>query len=493
MRRGALALRRGTGDGALNGAVSGGLQWLKGWDVTRAYGARGGVLPETGAGTADTGSSDATRSSSGSSTGGPPTPRASLDGGPGSGSSTDSGDGGGSGGRVAVWDPRKQERIRVAFQNDTLSFGFSAGGLMFPYYVGVVSALEEMGVLRRPHQLAGASAGSLVAAAYNSGLDMRTVEESLVAFGEDCLRHGTRSRLGPLLRDFLHAYLPPDAHERCAGNTHVAWTRVVPYWRPHLVSQFRSRDDLIEALLTSCHIPWYFDGRWMTKFRGHFAVDGGATNFIPVVPGSDYTCKVMCFPTGHLEAIRSRAGGVIAHPAVDRYLEIDISLDAFESWPHDWPTVIKWALQASTRETGSFLIEKGKRDARAWAVAAGLEPLLAAKAAAAGAGASVAAARAWDGGGIVLGHAGAAAATAAAAAAEVSEAFAEAGERHARKRRREDGEQEGSSRGDGADGHAPAAAAAAAAAREPEPVGAAPGLTGQPRSDTNPIHGKPPA
>ena len=37
---------------------------------------------------------------------------------------------------------------------------------------GVVSALEEMGVLRRPHPLAGASAGSLVAAAYNTGLDM---------------------------------------------------------------------------------------------------------------------------------------------------------------------------------------------------------------------------------------------------------------------------------------------------------------------------------
>lgn len=54
-------------------------------------------------------------------------------------------------------------------------------------------------------------------------------------FGEDCLRNGTRHRLSPLLRDFLHAYLPPDAHERCAGNTHVAWTRALPYWRPQLV------------------------------------------------------------------------------------------------------------------------------------------------------------------------------------------------------------------------------------------------------------------
>jgi hypothetical protein len=150
------------------------------------------------------------------------------------------------------------------------------------------------------------------------------------------------SRLGPLLKDFLHAYLPPDAHERCSSRTFVAWTRVVPYWRPKLVrlralgprpcargrglgynqsdaqspwhdppglvsqprrlivdvwrcmdrlntptpgfltpsagqqaSHFKTREDLIDALLTSCHIPWYFDGRWMTKYRGHFALDGG--------------------------------------------------------------------------------------------------------------------------------------------------------------------------------------------------------------------------
>jgi hypothetical protein len=63
----------------------------------------------------------------------------------------------------------------------------------------------------------------------------KVVEESMILFGEDCLKNGTRHRLSPLLRDFLHAYLPPDAHDRCAGNTHVAWTRALPYWQPRLV------------------------------------------------------------------------------------------------------------------------------------------------------------------------------------------------------------------------------------------------------------------
>jgi uncharacterized protein (DUF697 family) len=57
-----------------------------------------------------------------------------------------------------------------------------------------VSGLTAAGVLRSPAQMAGASAGSLIAASYNSGLDMATVEESMVQFGEDCLKNGTQHR-----------------------------------------------------------------------------------------------------------------------------------------------------------------------------------------------------------------------------------------------------------------------------------------------------------
>lgn len=262
----AAAWSRRDDAGSLEGTLKDGMRWLHGWDVSRSYGG---------------GRSNSSRSSSGSGSFGGviDSPTAS------SSSSSDAGDTSSSSSTAQQQqqrgvDPEKAARVRRAFLDGSLAFGFSAGGLMFPYYVGVVAALEDAGVLRRPHQLAGASAGSLVAAAYNAGLSAAALEESLVLFGEDCLKNGTRARLGPLLRDFLHAYLPQDAAERCSGTTHVAVTRALPYWRPELVTHFKGRDDLVEALLTSCHIPWYFDGRWMTKFRGRWAVDGGATNFV---------------------------------------------------------------------------------------------------------------------------------------------------------------------------------------------------------------------
>lgn len=64
-------------------------------------------------------------------------------------------------------------------------------------------------------------------------------------------------RTGSLLHDFLHTHLPHDAHLRCEGLCHIALTRVFPYWQPELVSSFLSKEDLVSALVASCHIPVY--------------------------------------------------------------------------------------------------------------------------------------------------------------------------------------------------------------------------------------------
>lgn len=66
------------------------------------------------------------------------------------------------------------------------------------------------------------------------------------------------------------------------------------------MTQFESRDDLIAALLTSCHIPMYFTGTLARQFRGNLACDGGLTNFLPVPADSQYAVRVCCFPSQSL-------------------------------------------------------------------------------------------------------------------------------------------------------------------------------------------------
>jgi hypothetical protein len=365
-------------------------------------------------------------------------------------------------------------RLVRAWKRGRLGFGFSAGGLLFPYYAGTIAQLRDMGVLpadelpddgdgaapsaatnaaannnapasttttaspaisrqqqhrhrqRRPH-LAGASAGALIAAVANAGVPLPIVEEACVQLAADCLAHGTPGRLGPGLRALLEKHLPPDAHLRCRGNTHVAVTKVVPVWRPEVVSDFESRADLIEALMASAHIPLYLDGRWATRFRGKLVIDGGATSFIPLPPlrsrrrrraegegeegaafdpdateheeeeddedaeeeesnsgdGSeqeqgavDAVVKVCCFPTWHLSSLSTAAASVetpLGINALSEALRTDVSPDAFEPFPYDLATVARWALAASPRETFDFLLARGRRDAALFARESGLE------------------------------------------------------------------------------------------------------------------------
>jgi len=234
-------------------------------------------------------------------------------------------------------------------------FGFSAGGLLFPFYVGVCRGLEEAGYLSANTKLAGASAGSLIAACVNCGLPMDTVSNLCEDLMDDCRRHGTRGRLGILLEEFLRTALPEDAHIRCTGQTFVAVSSVESSPRKglgmlgglgnfgnfgtptgQLVSEFSDRDDLIEALMTSCHIPLWMDGRLTSSFRGSMHMDGGVTNFIPLPPDDGTPgVRVSCFGAKQMGLV----------------YDIGIAPDVFEEWPHSLPTMVQWAyvFSASSR------------------------------------------------------------------------------------------------------------------------------------------------
>ncbi|XP_014803972.1 PREDICTED: patatin-like phospholipase domain-containing protein 1 [Calidris pugnax] len=75
-----------------------------------------------------------------------------------------------------------------------------------------------------------------------------------------------------VLRDFLNKHLPPDAHQLVSGKLNVIVTRVRD-WRSVVISEFASREDLIQAITCSCFIPLYF-GLSLPKYRGVRYVDG---------------------------------------------------------------------------------------------------------------------------------------------------------------------------------------------------------------------------
>ncbi|XP_019144552.3 patatin-like phospholipase domain-containing protein 1 [Corvus cornix cornix] len=79
-------------------------------------------------------------------------------------------------------------------------------------------------------------------------------------------------RILRLVRRTLHKFLPPNAHELVSGKLHIVLTRVHD-WRTVTVSEFASKEELIQAVTCSCFIPLYF-GFCPPTYRGVRYVDG---------------------------------------------------------------------------------------------------------------------------------------------------------------------------------------------------------------------------
>lgn len=275
--------------------------------------------------------------------------------------------------------------------------GFSAAGMIFPYHVGAWEVLCETGVLGPSTPVAGASAGALVAAMHACGLSPDEGRRVLMGVLRDCRENGVVGRVGGVLETALRRELPEDAHVRCSRSnlfvsvTAPAWADARTPGAPagfnggpgalenELISDFDSRDDLIGALLSSCHIPLYC-GWPARRYRGRLRVDGGWTRLAPTPPVSERAVRVASFPL--LERWREAPPG--DGTKTGNYFERQASF--WEDWgvsedeglliapdgaygepTMDFLEMGKWALLPQDDATLDALVEMGRADANRWA------------------------------------------------------------------------------------------------------------------------------
>ncbi|XP_042497085.1 patatin-like phospholipase domain-containing protein 2 [Macadamia integrifolia] len=228
-------------------------------------------------------------------------------------------------------------------------FSFSAAGLLFPYHLGVAQFLIEKGYIKETTPLAGSSAGAIVCAVIASGSSMQEALKATKILAEDCRLRGTAFRLGAVLRNVLQEFLPDDVHSRSNGRVRVAVTQIL--WRPKglLVDQFDSKEDLINAVITSSFIPGYLAPRPATIFRNRLCVDGGLTLFMPPTSAA-HTVRVCAFPADQLSL---KEIGISPHCNPDNRLTIR--------------QLFQWAMEPAEDVVLDRLFELGYLDAAAWA------------------------------------------------------------------------------------------------------------------------------
>lgn len=234
------------------------------------------------------------------------------------------------------------------------NLSFCGCGFLGIYHVGVASCFHEYAPQLSMHKIAGSSAGALVAAAHICGnLQLAYATTDILSVAIDA-----RARtLGPfhpsfdinaIVRDALEKGLPEDVHHRASGKLHISLTRVYD-GENVIVSKFDSKEDVIQALICSCFIP-FWSGLVAPKYKGVTYIDGGFSNNLLIL--DDKTVTVSPF-----------AGEADICPQDDVYnlLSISLSNTSISITPHNLYR-LSHALLPPPPEVLSDLCEQGFAD-----------------------------------------------------------------------------------------------------------------------------------
>jgi hypothetical protein len=218
----------------------------------------------------------------------------------------------------------------------------SGAGWLLPFHIGAVSALRHAKLISPRTLLCGASGGSLVAAAAALDVPLERILHTQETLAEAALKSGAWRRGGirQLMEEPLRRLLPKNACARLkelealhGGCPRLAVAvlpmPVRPWSKPVLLTHFKDDEDLVQALLASCHVPFYMDGKATCALRGRRAVDGGLVDLVPPVHGA---LGISPFPALMLKILRQRAE-VVVDGGARKLLPNSLRLVTAALWP----------------------------------------------------------------------------------------------------------------------------------------------------------------
>uniref|UniRef100_A0A7M4E5A0 PNPLA domain-containing protein n=1 Tax=Crocodylus porosus TaxID=8502 RepID=A0A7M4E5A0_CROPO len=149
------------------------------------------------------------------------------------------------------------------------SVSFCGCAFLLGYELGVIQALQELApeILGSAAKFFGTSSGAIAAAVLACGGNQGKVDEWFSLSG-----------FHPWLNSMYigQGYLKENCHQLASGRLHIGLTRL-PDGQKVVISDFYSKEEVIQAVLCSCFIPCVCG--WIPpSFRGMRYIDGGFTS-----------------------------------------------------------------------------------------------------------------------------------------------------------------------------------------------------------------------
>ncbi|XP_028915242.1 patatin-like phospholipase domain-containing protein 2 [Ornithorhynchus anatinus] len=172
-------------------------------------------------------------------------------------------------------------------KESTWNISFAGCGFLGVYHIGVASCLQERApfLVANARHIYGASAGALTATALVTGACLGDAGANIIEVSKEARKRF----LGPLHPSFnlvkiirlcLSKTLPDNGHELAAGRLGISLTRVSD-GENVILSEFNSKEELIQANVCSTFIPVYC-GLIPPTLQGVRYVDGGISDNLPL-------------------------------------------------------------------------------------------------------------------------------------------------------------------------------------------------------------------
>ncbi|XP_043738252.1 patatin-like phospholipase domain-containing protein 5 isoform X2 [Cervus elaphus] len=166
------------------------------------------------------------------------------------------------------------------------SLSFAGAGFLGLYHVGVVHCLRQRAprLLRGASRFYGSSSGALVAVSVVSGLSVDLCCSRLMAVVKQVEQlslgvfHPAFTPIETIRQD-LQDWMPADVHILASQRLGISLTHW-PDGENVIVTDFATRDEVIEALVCSVYFPFYC-GTIPPTFRGKRYIDGALSNNLP--------------------------------------------------------------------------------------------------------------------------------------------------------------------------------------------------------------------
>ena len=154
-------------------------------------------------------------------------------------------------------------------------FSLSPGGLLLPFHLGVLASLSHHGHINPDlTPLAGSSAGAIAVASHASGVLPARALEASIKVSAQCYNpmFVPAGRLMGALRQEMDAILDANAHHiinQRRGVTALAHRELYPTPRSRLVTQFDTRNCLMDAVCDSAMFPMFTSNALARTVRRH--------------------------------------------------------------------------------------------------------------------------------------------------------------------------------------------------------------------------------